>query len=179
MAATAIIEAGFVYLLQPLPTKTLVAKTSKRQKWIPVAFMAIFFCEALSGFATEASLGWIGRSVISDLRRQVFNKFLDLPIRFFDAQAAGPLLSRLTYNVEMVAESVTSVVTIAVRDTLTVIAALASCLTSAHADRFHRSAVSDRRGAGAACSVSLSALQRTNSGFGRRGDAGYRRDYPR
>jgi len=123
MAVTAIVEAGLVYLLQPLLDETLVAKQVESGKWIPVAFMGIFILRGLSGFATEASLGWIGRSVISDLRRQVFNKFLTLPIKFFDSQAAGPLLTKLTYNVEMVAESVTSVVTIAVRDTLTVIAA--------------------------------------------------------
>jgi len=124
MTTTAIVEAGLVYLLQPLMDDTLVAKQVESGKWIPLAFMGIFILRGLSGFATEASLGWIGRSVISDLRRQVFNKFLTLPIKFFDSQAAGPLLTRLTYNVEMVAESVTSVVTIAVRDTLTVIAAL-------------------------------------------------------
>jgi len=123
MTATAIVEAGLVFLLQPLMDDTLVAKQVESGKWIPLAFMGIFILRGLSGFATEASLGWIGRSVISDLRRQVFNKFLTLPIKFFDSQAAGPLLTRLTYNVEMVAESVTSVVTIAVRDTLTVIAA--------------------------------------------------------
>jgi subfamily B ATP-binding cassette protein MsbA len=128
MTATAIVEAGLVYLLQPLLDETLVAKQVESGTWIPVAFMGIFILRGLSGFATEASLGWIGRSVISDLRRQVFNKFLTLPIKFFDAQAAGPLLTRLTYNVEMVAESVTSVVTIAVRDTLTVIAALSVML---------------------------------------------------
>lgn len=125
MATTAVVEAGLVYLLQPLLDETLVAKEVESGKWIPVAFMGIFILRGLSGFATEASLGWIGRSVISDLRRQVFNKFLTLPVRFFDSQAAGPLLTKLTYNVEMVAESVTSVVTVAVRDTLTVIAAFA------------------------------------------------------
>lgn len=128
MTTTAIVEAGLVYLLQPLMDDTLVAQQVESGKWIPMAFMGIFILRGLSGFATELSLGWIGRKVISDLRRQVFNKFLTLPIKFFEAQAAGPLLSRLTYNVEMVAESVTSVVTIAVRDTLTVIAAIAVML---------------------------------------------------
>ncbi|MDX1507427.1 MAG: lipid A export permease/ATP-binding protein MsbA, partial [Woeseiaceae bacterium] len=93
-------------------------------RWIPIAFVAIFIARGIAGYATEASLGWIGRSVISALRREVFQKFLVLPMRFFDRQQAGPLLSRMTYNVEMVAESVTSVVTIAIRDVLTVIAAI-------------------------------------------------------
>ena len=124
MAATAVIEAGLVALLQPLTDEVLVAENLETARWIPFAFMGIFILRGISGFATESSLGWIGRRVISDLRREVFSKFLTLPSRFFDNQAAGPLLSRMTYNVEMVAESVTSVVTIAVRDTLTVIAAI-------------------------------------------------------
>jgi subfamily B ATP-binding cassette protein MsbA len=125
MAATAIIEAGLVYLLEPLMDDALVAQNLETAKWLPLTFMAIFIARGVSGFATEASLGWIGRNVISSLRRDVFGKFLSLPTRFFDNRTTGPLLSRMTYNVEMVAESVTSVVTIAVRDVLTVIAAFA------------------------------------------------------
>jgi len=125
MASTAAVEAGLVALLAPLTDEALVAKQLETVRWIPYAFMVIFILRGISGFATEASLGWIGRQVISDLRRQLFYKFLTLPASFFDAQTSGPLLSRMTYNVEMVAESVTSVVTIAVRDVLTVIAAFA------------------------------------------------------
>lgn len=128
MAATAIVEAGLVYLLGPLMDETMVAHKLQTMDWIPIAFMGIFVVRGISGYATESSLGWIGRHVISDLRRQVFGKFLTLPMRYFDAQMAGPLLARMTYNVEMVAESVTSVVTIAIRDTLTVIAAFAVML---------------------------------------------------
>ncbi|MCH8278206.1 MAG: ATP-binding cassette domain-containing protein, partial [Proteobacteria bacterium] len=128
MTATAIVEAGLVYLLGPLMDETLVAQKLQTMNWIPLAFMGIFVVRGLAGFATESSLGWIGRHVISDLRREVFGKFLTLPTKYFDAQTAGPLLSRMTYNVEMVAESVTSVVTVAIRDTLTVAAALAVML---------------------------------------------------
>jgi subfamily B ATP-binding cassette protein MsbA len=123
MAATALVEGSLVYLLRPLTDEALVAKNLEESSWIPFAFAAILAARGLSGFATEASLGYIGRSVISSLRRGVFRKFLTLPTRYFDEQSTGPLLSRLTYNVEMVAESVTSVVTIAIRDVLTVIAA--------------------------------------------------------
>ncbi|NCF15943.1 MAG: lipid A export permease/ATP-binding protein MsbA [Gammaproteobacteria bacterium] len=123
MATTAVVEGGLVALLAPLMDETLVARNLETSKWIPYAFFVIFVLRGLSGFGTELSLGWIGRRVISDLRRDVFGKLLTLPTRFFDNQATGPLLSRMSYNVEMVAESVTSVVTIAVRDVLSVIAA--------------------------------------------------------
>jgi subfamily B ATP-binding cassette protein MsbA len=123
MAATALIEASLVYLLEPLMDEALVARNLDTARWLPIAFIGIFIARGIAGFATEASLGRIGRNVISSLRREVFNKFLTLPARFFDERTAGPLMSRMTYNVEMVAESVTSVVTIAIRDFLTVLAA--------------------------------------------------------
>lgn len=125
MTATALIEAGLVYLLEPLMDDALVAQNLEAAKWLPLIFMVIFIARGAAGFATEASLGWIGRNVISSLRRDLFGKFLTLPTRFFEGRTTGPLLSRMTYNVEMVAESVTSVVTIAIRDVLTVIAAFA------------------------------------------------------
>ena len=124
MATTAVVEATMVWLVDPLMDETLVAHNIETSRWMPFAFVAIFIGRGLSGFATEASLGWIGRSVISSLRRDVFGKFLTLPSRFIETHATGPMLSRMTYNVEMVAESVTSVVTVMVRDLLTVFAAI-------------------------------------------------------
>lgn len=124
MTVTATIEGALVLLLEPLMDEALVAQNLTTAIWLPIAFVTIFALRGFSGFATEASLGWIGRSVISSLRRDVFRKFLTLPMKFFDQQTTGPLLSRMTYNVEMVAESVTSVVTIAIRDVLTVFAAI-------------------------------------------------------
>ena len=124
MAATAAVEASLVWLMKPLTDEALVARNLEAVRWLPLAFVGIFIGRGIAGFATEMSLGWIGRGVISSLRRDVFKKFLTLPSQFFEARATGPLLSRITYNVEMVAESVTSVVTILVRDLLTIAAAI-------------------------------------------------------
>ena len=124
MATTAAVEAAMVWMVEPLMDETMVAHNLETARWLPFAFIFIFIGRGIAGFATELSLGWIGRSVISALRRDVFNKFLTLPSRFIETQATGPMLSRMTYNVEMVAESVTSVVTIMVRDLLTVFAAM-------------------------------------------------------
>ena len=128
MATGATVEAILVWMLQPITDEAIVAHNLETTKWMPIAFVAIFIARGLAGFAVEASLGWIGRSVISSLRRDVFRKFLTLPTSFIETHSTGPLLSRMTYNVEMVAESVTTVVTIFVRDVLTVLAALSVML---------------------------------------------------
>lgn len=124
MASTAVIEMTMVALVEPLMDEGLVAHNLEAISWLPFAFVGVFIARGIAGFSTEASLGWIGRSVISALRRDVFGKFLTLPTRFFETNKTGPMLSRMTYNVEMVAESVTNVVTIVVRDFLTVLAAI-------------------------------------------------------
>ena len=125
MAATAFVEMIMVALVEPLMDETLVAKNLEASRWLPIAFIGIFVIRGFMGFATEASLGWIGRNVISTLRREVFKKFLTLPISFFEKRKKGSIISKITYNVEMISESVTHVVTILIRDVLTVIAAIA------------------------------------------------------
>ena len=124
MALTAVIEMTLVAMVEPLMDEALVAQNLEATRWLPVAFVTVFFARGVTGFASEASLGWIGRSVISSLRRDVFRKFLTLPTKYFESKATGPMLSRMSYNVEMVAESVTNVVIILVRDFLTVVAAI-------------------------------------------------------
>lgn len=124
MAISAVVEATMVWMVEPLMDEALVSHNLESTRWLPVAFIGVFIIRGISGFATEASLGWIGRSVISDLRREVFRKYLTLPAGFLDSRSKGPMLSKMTYNVEMVAESVTNVVTILIRELLTVVAAI-------------------------------------------------------
>jgi len=124
MATAAGVEATLIILLKPLTDQTLVEHNLETARWMPWAFIGIFIVRGLAGYTSEYSLGWIGRGVISSLRRDVFQKFLTLPTRFFETQATGPLLSRMTYNVEMVAEASANVVTVMVRDLLTVVACI-------------------------------------------------------
>ena len=124
MTIAAAVEAVMVWMMEPITDDAIVAHNLETMKWMPFAFVFVFIARGIAGFSVEASLGYIGRSVISALRRDVFRKFLTLPSRFIETHSIGPLLSRITYNVEMVAESVTTVVTILIRDILTVCAAL-------------------------------------------------------
>ena len=128
MVASSLVEGLLVWMLEPMTDEALVAHNLETAKWLPVAFVGVFIVRGLAGFATESSLGWIGRGVISALRRDVFKKFLTLPSRFIEQNSTGPLLSRMTYNVEMISESVTHVVTTLIRDVLTILAAAAVML---------------------------------------------------
>jgi len=129
MAIYAVTDTGFAFLMQNLVEVLDPEELSTRQavvrRWMPAAILGLFFVRGAVAFLSSYWLGWIGRHVIKVLRGQAFAKFLVLPTRFFDATSAGELLSKLTYNVEQVAEATSNVVTVLVRDTLTIVCLLA------------------------------------------------------
>jgi subfamily B ATP-binding cassette protein MsbA len=88
---------------------------------IPVLIAVLFPIRGLMDFLTLYGLAWAGRSVIRDLRNEVFAHYLTLPARFFDQSSSGALISKLTYNTEQIAEAVSSAIAIVIRDTLAVL----------------------------------------------------------
>lgn len=89
---------------------------------VPLWLLLTFAVRGSTDFIAVYGLGWLGRRVIRDLRNELFRKYTMLPSRFLDRSSTGTLISKLTYNTEQVAEAISSVVVVLVRDTLTMIA---------------------------------------------------------
>jgi subfamily B ATP-binding cassette protein MsbA len=90
--------------------------------WIPLVLVGVFGIRGTMEFLSVYGLGWVGRSAIRDLRTELFAHYLVMPTRFFDTQATGELISKLTYNTEQVAEAISSAIVTVLRDSLTIIA---------------------------------------------------------
>jgi ATP-binding cassette, subfamily B, bacterial MsbA len=88
---------------------------------IPVLIAVLFPLRGLMDFLTVYGLAWVGRSVIRDLRSEIFAHYLDLPSRYYDHGSSGLLISKLTYNTEQVAEAIANAVVIVIRDTLAIL----------------------------------------------------------
>ena len=58
--------------------------------------------------------------MINTIRAELFAKYLQLPTAWYERESSGPMLSRLTYNAELVADAATNSVTILIRDSLTI-----------------------------------------------------------
>jgi subfamily B ATP-binding cassette protein MsbA len=102
------------------------AARSFESAWqIPLAIAVLFLIRGTMDFLTIYGLAWVGRSVIRDLRDEVFAQYLGLPARYFDQGSSGVLIARLTYNTEQVAEAISNAVVILLRDTLAILTLLA------------------------------------------------------
>lgn len=86
--------------------------------------VGVFALRGAGTFMSQYFISYVGRQVINSLRGDVFNRLMTLPSRYFDDNAAGRLVSKLTFNVEQVAEASTSAITITLREGLTIIGLL-------------------------------------------------------
>ena len=93
--------------------------------WLPVALVVLFAVRGVGNLVQTYFMGYVGRRVVKRLRGQVFERVLDLPVAFYDRQAVGTMLSRLTYNCEQVGQASTNSIVILVRAGLIIIFLLA------------------------------------------------------
>jgi subfamily B ATP-binding cassette protein MsbA len=92
---------------------------------IPIALVLIFIGRGIGNFTQTYFMGYVGRSIVKQLRCEVFSSVLDLPAAYFDRTSTGALLSRLTYNSEQVGQASSDSIVIMVRAALTVMAMIA------------------------------------------------------
>lgn len=122
MAAT---EVGFVALMKPLLDGSFVEKDPEVIKWMPFLLVGIFLLRGIAGFISGYCMTWVGRNVIRDLRMLLFAHILRLPVSYFDTQTSSHLTVKLINHVEQIYSASTGVLTVLVKDSLTVIGLLA------------------------------------------------------
>jgi subfamily B ATP-binding cassette protein MsbA len=125
MIAFAATDTGFAALMKPMLDGNFIEHDPDTVKFVPLALIALFMFRGLAGFLSRYGMSWIGRRVIQVLRRELFHQLLRLPAHYFDRNPSGRLLSRLTFDVEQVAEASANAVTILIRDSMTLIFLLA------------------------------------------------------
>lgn len=125
MVVAAATEPLLPALLKPFLDGTFVHKDTSVMHWAPIFILLIFFVRGIATFFGSYAIHWVGNKVVMDLRAEMFAKLLSLPTRYYDDHATGSLISKLTYDVTNVTAAATSVVTITIRDSITILGLLA------------------------------------------------------
>jgi subfamily B ATP-binding cassette protein MsbA len=66
-------------------------------------------------------MGQVGRRIVKRMRAEVFDRYLNLPIRYYDRSNSADMLSRLLFNTEQVAQAATESVSVIIRESLSVV----------------------------------------------------------
>jgi len=99
-------------LSESLQTAEKLSGISKQSLLFLIVSGGIFLFEYLSILVTT----YIGGRVVYDLRRQLYDHVLKLPMSFFDRHPSGQITTRITSDTQNVQEFFTSVITSIVND---------------------------------------------------------------
>lgn len=124
MIVTALADAGFVSMLKPIMDDGLVSRDPVMAKWLPMMLVGVFLLRGIGVFVDTYGMTWVARKTIYDMRQDLFQTVIHLPVRFYDHNSSASLVSKLVYDVEQVASASTSVIRVLVKDSLTVTALL-------------------------------------------------------
>lgn len=103
------IAAGFSWFIRPLLNKGFISPNIHFIHWIPVIVIGAYLVLGAAAFIGDVFMALAARHVVMTLQRQLFHRFLNLPASFFDRRASGELIAILTYNIEQVTETFTTV----------------------------------------------------------------------
>jgi len=113
--------ASFALLAKKFGDGTFTHQDPRTIVWVPLALLALFILRGLGDFTQTYFMGYVGRQIVSALRREVFRRILQLPIGYFDRSSSATLLSRLTFNTEQIGQATTDAAVVVVRTALTII----------------------------------------------------------
>lgn len=114
-------DSALAFLVQKFLAGAFVEPDPRIIWAIPLGAVGLFLLRGIGDYVSNYFPGWVGRQVIKSMRGELFAHYLRLPVRYYEQAATGDLLSRLTLNIERVAEATTNSVTVLIRDTLTII----------------------------------------------------------
>ncbi len=117
-------DAAFAYMMKPLMDDGFIDRDPLVIKLIPIAIVLIFVVRMVAVFMRSYCMDFIGRSVIQSLRSMMFEKLLTLTSDEYDQSSTSSIVTRFSYDVEQVAKSVSSSLTVFIQDSLRIIVLL-------------------------------------------------------
>ncbi len=70
--------------------------------------LSIYACGWVASFAYTRIMAVVTQSFLNDMRKQMFNKMQDFPLRYFDTNAHGDIMSHYTNDIDTVRELVSA-----------------------------------------------------------------------
>jgi subfamily B ATP-binding cassette protein MsbA len=88
---------------------------------IPILIVSIVFMRGVGTFIGNYFITYIGTNLVHNLRVELFDRLLMLPSKFYDKNAMGHLVAKVTFHVTQVTGAATDAVRVLVREGLTVL----------------------------------------------------------
>ncbi|MGD2205958.1 MAG: ABC transporter ATP-binding protein, partial [Anaerolineae bacterium] len=96
------------WAIQNLVDLVVVGQDFAQLNRIALTLTGIFALRSAFGFVQTYLIAWVGERVVADLRREIYEHLLALSLGFFAGQRVGEIVSRLSNDVQVIQNAVTS-----------------------------------------------------------------------
>jgi subfamily B ATP-binding cassette protein MsbA len=124
MIMTALTEPMLPAVLRVLLDKGFGGKPTFSLWLVPFAIVGIFVLRGISTFTTTYMMTWVSSRLLTVLRKQMFERMLDVPLGFYATHSVGRVINSMMFEVQQIVEMITKVYSSIIRDSLTVVVLL-------------------------------------------------------
>ena len=96
----------------------------ERVTWFAVRMLAVYVCSSLITILIHMIMVNVSKRVGRKMRQDIFDKLMRLPVGFFDRNQAGDIISRVSYDVDVISTCMATDVVAILTSIVTVIGAL-------------------------------------------------------
>jgi len=128
MLLTAATEVALPMAVKPFLDGTFVNKDPFFITWVPIFMVLLYVVRGAGAYIGTYASAWVGNKVVMDLRDLMFRRMLALPLGYFHDNTTGNLISRFIFDVAQVTGAATNVVTVLIKDSVTILGLLAYLL---------------------------------------------------
>ena len=129
MAAAGGVDALMIKLLKELIDRFESLANGSMALWVmPAVLLAVGLTRMLTSYGYEYASSWLSSRITHDVRAEMYERLLHLPVATYDRASVGELLSRVTYDVNQIMEAGLQVITVVVKDGVLAISLLAILL---------------------------------------------------
>lgn len=125
LVLNALADSGLIYLLKPLLDDGFGKANNSFLKIMAFVVVGMIILRGITNFISNYCLAWVSGKVVMTIRRRLFKHLMFMPVSFFDRNSTGKLLSRITYDSEMIASSSSGSLITIVREGAYIISLLA------------------------------------------------------
>ena len=104
--ATAGTDATLAYLVKPFMDGIFIEKDVTLLKIMPILIVVVYLSKGIFRFLQVYFMRYVGQKVIEQIRNELFEKIINLPLNFFNTTSTGVLMSRITNDVNLVQQSI-------------------------------------------------------------------------
>jgi subfamily B ATP-binding cassette protein MsbA len=120
----AALTGAYAWLVRPVLDGIFIEKNEGLLLVLPLALLGVAVLKAAFSYGQVYLMSYVGNRVITDIRQQLFQHLIRLPVGFHDANASGRLVPRVVNDVGLMANAASSVIKDIFQNGLTFLAML-------------------------------------------------------